>query len=94
MFVSVALWFLIPLTFVLAWPTAPVAKPLLLVIAAIAVGADALLINRSLGEGDYIRGYVEVNGAIGLTIIGLWLALWTCWQVILLYSLVARRGHD
>ena len=94
MFVSVGLWFLMPLTFVLAWPTAPMEKPLLLVVAAIAVGADALLISLSLRDSYYIRHYLEVNGAIGLTMIGLWLALWSCWQVMLVYSLVAKRGHD
>ena len=92
MFVSVGLWFLMPLTFAVAWPTAPARKPLLLVIAVIALGADALLISRSLNETSYIDRYVDVNGPLGLTIIGLWLALWFCWQVILLYSLVAR--HD
>ena len=94
MFLSVGLWFLLPLTLVLARPAAPAGKPSLLVIALIAVAADALLINRSLAEASHIRHYVEVNGAIGFTIIGLWLALWFCWQVMLLYSLVARRGHD
>src|SRR5690242_2006883 len=52
MFVSIALWFLIPLTLVIAWPTAPVERPLLAVVAAIALGADALLVGHSLGETD------------------------------------------
>ena len=94
MFLSIGLWFLIPLTLVTAWPTAPIEKSLLFVIGAIAVAADALLISRSLGEVSYIEHYIDVNGLLGLTIIGLWLALWSCWQFILLYSLVARRGHD
>jgi hypothetical protein len=94
MFLSIGLWFLLPLALVLAWPSAPTEKPLLFLIAAIAVAADALLIKLSLGETPHIRHYVDVNGAIGFTIIGLWLSLWFCWQVILLYSLAAKRGHD
>ena len=93
MFVSIGLWFLIPLTLVLAWPSAQAGKSLLSVIAAIALAADALLLKLSLGEVSHIRRYVDVNGAIGFTIIGLWLALWFCWQVILIYSLVAKREH-
>ena len=94
MFVSMGLWFLMPLTFVIAWPTERTSKLLLTVVALIALGADVLLVNRSLDELSYIGRYVQVNGAVGYTIIGLWLALWFCWQVILLYALVARRGHD
>ena len=94
MFVSMALWFLVPLTLVMAWPTEQTSKLLIALVALIALGADALLVNRSLDELSYIGRYVQVNGAIGYTIIGLWLALWFCWQVLLLYSLVARRGRD
>ena len=88
LYLSVALWFLIPLTMLVAWPTAPASRAALLVIASIAVAADVLLINRTFAEANAIREYVQVNRAVGLTIIGLWLALWFFWQMILLYSLI------
>ena len=91
LFMSAGLWFLIPLTFAVAWPTSPIEGPLLLVMGAIAVAADALLVSRSLGEISYIRHYIDVNGAIGLILIGLWLVLWLCWQAILLLSIVTRQ---
>ena len=95
LYLSVALWFLVPLTLAVAWPTAPAPRKALLAVAAIALGADALLVARTLPEMDAVREYVQVNGAVGLTIIGLWLSLWSFWQVILFYSLIIgpRRAN-
>lgn len=88
MLLSVALWFLIPLTFALVG-TRP-GLPALLTLLAIAIAADALLIERSLGEADHIRRYVRVNDGVGVLIIGLWLCLWFSWQVMLVRSLFAH----
>jgi hypothetical protein len=93
-FLSVALWFMIPLTLALAWPTVRPSRPVLLTLTALALAADALLLKLSLGEFAYIGRYVEINGAIGYAIIGCWLALWLFWQILLLYALVARHDDD
>ena len=66
------------------------ALPVPLVLAAIALAADALLIERALGEKDHIAHYVQVNGVLGVLIIGLWLCLWFSWQGMVVRSLIAR----
>jgi hypothetical protein len=87
---SISLWFLMPLSFALAWPSSPTSRSTLAILALIALAADALLIEQSAGEASYIRRYIDVNGAIGTTFVVLWLFLWLCWQVLLLYSLIVR----
>lgn len=88
MWLSIGLWFLIPLTFAVAGNRP--ALPVPLVLAAIALAADALLIERALGEKDHIAHYVQVNGVLGVLIIGLWLCLWFSWQGMVVRSLIAR----
>lgn len=94
MFVSFALWILLPLTLEFAWPTAPAKRGVIAGLLLLAIAADAWFIKLSLDEISYIDSYVDVNGPLGLAIIGLWLSLWFFWQVLLLYSLVAGRTND
>lgn len=94
LFLSVALWVLAPLALWLAWPVDKSRgsdRSALFGLAALAVGADAALIDLTIGEVDHLRFYVEVNGAMGLLIIGLWLCLWFGWQLLIFYALAARR---
>jgi len=87
-FLSAGLWFLIPLT--LALTSRERNRPILLILVAIALAADALLIERALAEAAYISRYVQVNGFLGFLIIGLWLCLWFSWQAMAVRSLFAR----
>ena len=50
-----------------------------------------MLIRGAIDEDSALRFYVEVNGVVGLLIIGLWLTLWLFWQAILVHALIA--GH-
>ena len=94
LYLSIALWFLIPLTLLVAWPTHSRPRLAMIAIAAIALAADALLVSRAWGELAAIRFFLDVNGGFGWTILGLWLSLWFGWQVILFYSLLAGRADD
>ena len=92
---SVALWVLLPLTLYIVPQNDRRARLVLMDIAIIAAGADFLLIKGTIREGDVLRSYVQVNGAVGLLIIGLWLCLWCFWQAMLVRALVAgRRSAD
>jgi hypothetical protein len=73
----------------LAWPIGRGSPRALTPILVLALVADAMLINRSIGEAAYISQYININGWAGLLIIGLWLCLWLFWQAILGWSLVA-----
>jgi hypothetical protein len=86
---SFALWVFLPITLALAWPIGPGSPRALTPILVLALVADAMLINRSIGEAAYISQYININGWAGLLIIGLWLCLWLFWQAILGWSLVA-----
>jgi hypothetical protein len=90
---SIGLWLLMPLSFALAWPSSLARGATLTVVALIALAADALLMQRSLGEATYIRHYIDVNEAIGLAIIVLWLLLWLCWQVLPVYWMIVRHSN-
>ena len=96
LFLSVALWAFIPATLSITWPIGSSSRREFFGILVAALGADALLISRTIDEGNALPFYVEVNGAVGLLIIGLWLALWLFWQALLVYSLVVgrRRADD
>ena len=90
-FLSAGLWFLIPLTLALVRTEAP-NRPVMLLLVAIALASDALLVERALAEETYISRYVQVNGAIGILIIGVWLCLWFSWQAMVARSLLVRRN--
>ena len=94
LYLSVALWFLIPPTLLVAWPTHSPARLAMIAIAAFALAANALLASRAWGEVAAIRFYLEINGGFGWTILGLWLSLWFGWQVILFYSLLTGHADD
>ena len=97
LFLSVALWVLLPLALWLAWPFAGSGDPWALCgLAAVAVGADAALVILTLGEFSHILFYIEVNGLAGMLIIGLWLCLWSFWQPLIFHALMAgrRRGDS
>jgi hypothetical protein len=98
-FLSVPLCVLLPVALAIAWPGGPILRgsgPMRFVLAATALGADALLISKTIDEGGALPFYVEVNGVVGFLIIGLWLGLWLFWQVMLLHALVdgQRRLDD
>jgi len=93
-FLSVALWAFIPASLSIAWPIGRSNRQVLLGILVVALGADALLISRTIDEGNALPFYIEVNGAVGLLIVGLWLALWLFWQAMLLYALVVGRQRS
>lgn len=89
-FVSAALWILIPATLWMA-SIANGNRPLMLSIAAVTVAADTWLITRSIDESSYISRYVDINGALGILIILLWLGLWSFWQPLLVHAFFAGR---
>lgn len=91
LWLSFALWLLIPLTLFIAWPSDRGHRLALMALSAIALAADAMLIRGAIDEARALRFYVEINGVVGLLIIGLWLTLWLFWQAILLHALIA--GH-
>ena len=91
LFISIMLWVLLPASLAIAWPIGRGSRLALSAILVAALAADAWLISRSIGEARYISHYVDVNGAVGWLIIGLWLGLWAFWQAILVWSLAARR---
>jgi hypothetical protein len=95
-FMSSALWALLPITLVVVRPPEQGSRLALFGIAAIALGADALLITWTIGEGNALPFYIQVAGAAGLVMIVLWLVLWLFWQVMLIQALVAgrRRSDD
>jgi hypothetical protein len=92
LFISIVLWVLWPMTLAIGWPIGRGGRLALAAMIVAALLADAWLISKSLGEADYISRYIEINGAVGSLIIGLWLLLWTIWQAILVCSLVAPRN--
>lgn len=91
LFISIVLWVLWPMTLAVAWPIGSRSRMASVTMLAAALSADLWLVSKSIGEADYISRYVEVNGALGLLIIIFWLCLWTVWQAILVWSLVAGR---
>lgn len=98
LYISVLLWVLLPVTLSVAWPLEPVTRGSqanLLVLAVIGLGADAVLIDRTIDEAGHLAHYVEINGAVGLLLIGIWLCLWLSWQAMICWALVdSRRRPD
>ena len=88
---SVALWIFIPSTLLAMRQVDNGSRNLMLGMAAVALAADVWLIIRSMDESRYIRLYVDVNGALGLIIILLWLGLWLFWQGLLVRALLGGR---
>ena len=95
-YLSFALWLLLPMTLALAWPIGRGSRRAVAPILLLALVADAILIGMSIGESASISHYTDVNGSVGLLIIGLWLCLWIFWQAILVRSLVtgAQAAKD
>ena len=92
-FASFALWLFLPIALAITWPPARGSRLALLAFAVLAIAADAWLIRSTLGERSEFLLYIEVNGMLGLAIIGLWLCLWFFWQLMLVHALVARRSR-
>jgi hypothetical protein len=93
-FVTLSLWVLFPATFVVATTDGPQTLRAMIVLAVIALGADALLINGTLAEREILPLYVQVNGAVGLSIIGLWLAIWLFWQGVLVKAMLKATARS
>lgn len=85
---STVLWFAAPAAFAIAWPALGKGRKLMLPMVALALMADAWLVARTLSEWNAFRSYIEVNGAVGLFLVGTWLSLWLAWQAALVRSLV------
>ena len=93
MFVSVILWVIAPFS-LYAVGQRPAPSALLIALALIGLGADAILIKGTVAEANVFPMYLHVNGAAGLAIIAAWLFLWLLWQVLVSRALVAgRAGH-
>jgi hypothetical protein len=90
LFLSVILWVILPVTLYVLQQDDRRAVAVLWAVALIAIGADALLISGTIGEGRILSLYVEVNGAAGLLIIALWLTLWFFWQAMVVRALIKR----
>ena len=91
-FLSAALWVLVPVTLYIVREKGLSARLVQLAILIIALGADAFLVRRTIGEGDALPFYVRVNGAAGVLIVGVWLCLWLVWQVMIVNALFAGRA--
>jgi hypothetical protein len=92
--VSIPLWVLYPLTFYVARQDAPHARPILWVLAIIALGSNTLLVMGTIGEASYIAAMMRVNGVAGYLIAAGWCALWIVWQAVLFRSLLAHHVAD
>ena len=92
--VSIPLWVLYPLTFYAAGQDVPQARPILWILAIIALATDALLIFGTVSETSYVVQAMRVNGAAGFLIAGAWCVPWIIWQVVIVRSLLDRRAAD
>jgi len=87
--VSIPLWVLYPLTLYAHRNDLPHVKAIMWVLAAIAVGSDALLIIGTVDEATYLSAMIRVSGIAGYLIAAAWSALWIGWHVILVRGFVA-----
>jgi len=90
LFVSVILWVIAPVS-LYAVGQRPPSRLLLVALALIGLGADAILIKGTVAEANVFPLYLHVNGVAGLAMIAAWLVLWLLWQVLVMRALVATR---
>ena len=88
---SLFLWVLTPVALLFAWPANRPGWKILLPMVLIAVIADAWLIKRTIDEESALPFYLEVNGLVGLLIVGIWFGLWLFWQAIVIGALFVRK---
>jgi hypothetical protein len=86
--VSVGLWVLLPAALFSVRLDPRSARLILLTLLLIGLGADFLLVRGTLAEWGILPVYLQVNGASGLLIILLWLAIWFGWQIMTLRALI------
>ena len=93
---SILLWVLTPAAFILAWSAERSGLRMMLPLIVIAVVSDAWLVKSTIDEENALPFYLQVNGIAGLLIVGLWVASWLFWQVLVLRALLLRREatHD
>jgi len=93
LFVSFALWVLIPVT-LCALPGGPRSRFLLIATLLAGLVADVMLVRGTLGEDQALRSYLRFTGSAGWTTVGLWLGLLLFWQILAARRLMAGRTGD
>jgi hypothetical protein len=90
-FVSLLLYATLPAALMLLWPrhvSVLAGPPVCIVILGIAIAADWQLISMTLDEAPEFTAFFRINGALGLILAALWLAIWTSWQALAAYALL------
>jgi len=89
LFVSVILWVVFPATLYLI-RAQPRQRLLLSTLAAIALGADFILVKGTIAEARVFPLYIQVNGVAGILIIASWVAMWILWQLLVVRALLTK----
>ena len=89
--VSMVLWVVAPVTLYVVRQS-PSPRAVLITLALIGLGADAVLIKGTVREARVFPLYLQVNGAAGVLIIAAWLLLWLFWQAIVVHAAFPHRS--